>query len=89
MLAEATKEPAKRSADYFLMLQGFGQVKKRYVAIGFERTYYAYMGQYGVRHANEFEDTPEGLGNARSCYKQMSLDAANREVRKQQPSRSV
>ena len=59
------------------MLQAFGGVKKRYQAIGYERTYYAFLGQYGVRHSNEFTDLPE----ARACYKQMSLDVSNREVR--------
>lgn len=82
VLAEAAKEPPKRCADYFVMLQAFGQVKKRYQAINFVRTYYAYLGQYGVHHANEFEDTPEGLSMARCCYKKMSLDVSNREARR-------
>ena len=76
-LAEAYKNPSRQLPSRYQMMQGFAGLKKRYQAIGFERTYYGYLAQYGVRHSNEFKE----LAEARACYKQMSLDVSNREVR--------
>lgn len=81
---EAAKLQAGRprlNPDRFAMLQAFGQLKSRYQSIGFLHTYYAILARYSVRHSNEFPDTEEGLSEARCCYKEMSIDVSNREVR--------
>jgi len=71
----------RRTPDKFSMLKAFGELKARYKAIDYLKTYYAFLGLYGVQHANEFEDTEEGRAQARCCFKEMSIDVANREVK--------
>lgn len=80
LLVESLKPP-KHNPSYDSMLRAFAEVKARYDHIGFLRTYYAYLGRFGVYHSNEFPRTEEGISQARCCYKEMSLDVANREVR--------
>jgi hypothetical protein len=63
------------------MLEAFGYLKSRYRSIDALKTYYAILGLYGARHACEFEETEEGMAQARCCYKEMSIDIGNREVR--------
>lgn len=77
ILAEARKNPDRPLPTHYQMLQAFADIKKRYQNIGFERTYYQWLANYGRRHSNEFDDT----GEARACYKQMSLDVAEREAK--------
>jgi phage recombination protein Bet len=81
VFAEKSKPLPKRRAGYFQMLEAFGQIKSRYESIGFLKTYYGYLSLAGVRHSNDFPDTEEGLQEARICFKAMSIDVANREVR--------
>jgi hypothetical protein len=75
------KAKPKRNPNRFEMLRAFSELKARYKAIGFERTYYAVLALYGCHHSNEFPDTEEGMEAARCCYKEMSIDVSNREVR--------
>jgi len=68
-------------AERIKRLDAFAELKRRYTAISFTRTYYAMLGQFGVRHASEFQETPEGLEEARSCYAAMKMDLQKREAR--------
>jgi hypothetical protein len=77
--ARTGKQPSGKFT--YAMLQAFGELKSRYKSIDALKTYYAILGLYGARHANEFEDSEEGIAQARCAYKEMSLDIANREVR--------
>jgi hypothetical protein len=76
-IAEASKNPDRRGPNRFDMLKAFGDLKLRYQRLNMERTYYGYLGQYGIEHSNQFADMAE----ARNCYKLMSLDVQNREAR--------
>jgi hypothetical protein len=71
----------KRAPDKFAMLQAFGGLKSRYKSIGKLETYYSILGLWGVRHSNEFASDDEGRATARACYKQLTLDVADREAR--------
>jgi hypothetical protein len=79
---ERLKPLPKRRPGRFQMLEAFGHLKSRYQSLGSLKTYYGYLALYGVRHSNEFPDSEEGLRDARCCYKEMSIDVSNREVRK-------
>jgi hypothetical protein len=74
-----TKNGAK-SARKIDMLQAFGELKKRYRAIGMENTYYAALGHHGAEHSSDFEDTEYGLRKARVCFKMMQLNCADLEA---------
>jgi phage recombination protein Bet len=74
-----TKSGAK-SARKIDMLQAFGELKKRYRAIGMEGTYYAALGHHGAEHSSDFEDTERGLSKARVCFKMMQLNCADMEA---------
>lgn len=71
-----------RQPNRYMMLQAFAALKARYQAINMLRTYYGYLGLWGARHSNEFTDDEEGMAQARGCYKEMSIDVANREIRR-------
>lgn len=77
----AERMQPRKNPNRFDMLKAFSQMKTRFRAIGFEHTYYSFLGMHGVRHSNEFPSTEEGLTEARHCYKRMSMDVANREVK--------
>jgi phage recombination protein Bet len=57
----------------------FSELKRRYRAIGFERTYYGILAQYSVQHADDFPQTTEGIEEARCAYKELALDLGKRE----------
>lgn len=77
ILTESRKNPNRPLPNRFDMLRAFGEIKTRYARINMEHTYYGYLAQHGLQHSNQFTD----LAEARACYKQMSLDVQNREVR--------
>jgi hypothetical protein len=79
-LAEANRSKKKPGASQIEMLKAFGELKKRYKAIGMEQAYYAMLGQYGVCHSNEFPGDFNGMSQARMCYKAMTLDCADEEA---------
>jgi hypothetical protein len=79
-LAEAHRSKKKPGASQIEMLKTFGELKKRYKAIGMGQAYYAMLGQYGVCHSNEFPGDFNGMSQARMCYKAMSLDCADAEA---------
>jgi phage recombination protein Bet len=71
------QSPAARHID---MMQAFAAVKKRYQAIGMEKTYYCILERHEVHKSNEFEATEKGLADALIAYKEMSLNVAELEV---------
>jgi hypothetical protein len=82
IMAERMKTPQpERAGGRALMMQAFESIKERYRKIGWLKTYYAQLGRYGMQNSDEFPDTDDGISQARCCYKEMSLDVANREVR--------
>lgn len=86
IVAHHPKEPKKPSKSvasrHIDMLQAFGGLKKRYQAIGLEKTYYAVLGRFGVEKSNEFPATDEGLRSGLACYREMQLNVSDLEAMK-------
>jgi phage recombination protein Bet len=78
--AEAVAHPPKDTkaptSKLFDALKAFGDLKKRYQAIGKEASYYAVLGRAGYQKSNEITD----IKQARAVYKEMSLHVADLEV---------
>lgn len=72
--------PHKRPA-HADMVAAFGELRRRYHAIRMDHTFGQFLAFYGFQSPEEFPDTEEGMKQARECFKRMSLDVANREVK--------
>lgn len=77
--AEASR-PQKRPV-YSIMIAAFDEIHRRYEAIDCQHVYFEFLREYGFFDASEFPDTDEGLTQARRCYKRMSLNVSDLEVR--------
>jgi phage recombination protein Bet len=74
----------KKSSTPFDALKHFGALKKRFKKLEAEPQYYLILKKWGVAHSNEFPGTEIGINAARGCYKQMSLEVQDLEVRAMQ-----
>jgi len=70
----------KIGATLIQIVQAFGDIKKRYQAIGQEGAYYAVLKNHGVEKSNQFQNTDEGVSQARQAYKAMVMDVQELEV---------
>lgn len=62
-------------------LDAFDDLKQRYIAVRFVKTYHQFLALHGVQQASGFDDTESGIAAARKCYKQMFDDVTVREKR--------
>lgn len=62
-------------------LTAFSDLKRRYLALGFVKTYHAILGLNSVQQPSDFDDTDAGIAAARKCYREMFDDVSSRERR--------